>query len=869
MALDLGTTLLTVAASFEAIGNAERAIGRYQQRLNNTQRTTERVDEASQRLNRAFTGVTRTSQLVLGPLSGIASRLGNIQSVLNQGTVGLAAFTAGFSALIATTVSAAGLFREIEVDLLGIQSILTATGKSTTTSVNQVMDVIERFSARSATPLQEAIKATQAALTFRGIDRGNLEEFLITAAGMSQAFGDSILSASVAIGKAIEAPSSALEAMAEKGLARFTTEQKKLMQSWADAGENAKVYEAIVSAVQKKVGDAGDATGSYAVTLNKLSIAWFKFRMRIFQGSEAAGAMEGVIEKVTKKLEEWTKAGSVADQVGIIIEKTATGIGNAMDFLGSHMDKIIIAFKVWASAKVVGLAVSSMLTFEAALVTGVRAITGLGAALRTLPRLFTQIRSVSGIARPLQVLLTLIAPLKGVVLVLAGIAGAFTAFGAANVNTGNAILDVWVSVLAFWETLKSRLVGGWDFLSKNVKILAENVSTKFNEMFPDFAETAKEDAKNFANIWLEGITRLVVGGIAAFDHLKGSFLRVFRVPELQKQTEVLREQLAVFEKLGVQRPSVELPFNLEGKEVRRGLGQVQKELLAAEEELKALTSSTRMSLFEAIFTAQANAIVPTVDTLGDDLAEAGKMLGDALRITELKDFIKEGAMNFVDDWKKNLKMLEDKFKIKIPIETEEDWDRFVDANEDKIDDTGGKIGKIIAESIGESLKGVGAKWSQLLVDDWIKGEDVKWRDFGNQIGQQIIAGLLESLVTGPLVDQVQNQINKLLKIPTEGGASSVGGGLKLVDLFSAGMGLLGMGGGSDVSKAFQGSVGSPESTFGNVLPTLNQAMGPSADIPFAARQTVNNFNITTPNPETFRQARGRVVGSMQNILINR
>lgn len=857
MALDLGTASILVTAAFGSLRDAEAALRRFDNNTDRTRRGTDRLSGAQGHLEDVMRGTTRTAQLILGPLSGIASRIGNVSSIINTGTVGLALFTVGISTFVGVLTTAIAAATKFESVIANVNGLLQATGKVSTTSSKQVLEIAKRFSEITATPLQETLEGIQSALTIEGIDSSNLEDFMMIAKATSRVFGENLVSSTLSWGKAIQSPRAGLEALAERGLVSFNTEQKNMLQLMTQTGDRAKVAAIFLEQGRKKLGELGREGGTLTKAFADLGGAWEEFKIRIIEGNSSGNKFSEVLSNLTGKLREWTQDGGLADEIGRAFNKTIDYSIKAVELLKKNMGTLTVAFKIYLSSKVVGLAIASLKGFS-------NVVLAVGVTLGVLARrisIFGRILASSLSRGPLVAFMGVFTALATAVSVgVAAISGAYIAWGATQVDTGNVLLDVWVSVLAFWMTFKRRMIDAWKDLSGAAKTLAINVSTKFLEMFPNISPnlTAALNAfTNFANTMLTAIARLAITGAVIWHEKFGKKLtRGFEAAEIMAELKKAHDAVKDFRDTKVLSPATE-------EEYRKLL----KNVTELGDKLESLRSNQDVpeDLGEAIRRAHADAIMPDIGAVSNTISSAYESILQPV-ITDIVKFGKEAGIRFNEEFLSNLKSLEAKYKIKpakISGFTAPDSSTLLGDQKQSTElalSFGVTLGNAIKEGLDSSTKGIGENWAKNILGF----EHTKWRDIGKGIATAILGGILDDLIVKQSVDSIKNTLASLFaKASSPGGAKAVnldsGSGLQwLMQGIQVASAAIGIGGGGA-----SGLLPGKEDLSGFTTENLIQAETfPGFSAGLQGSTITNNINISSPEPSSFISSTNRVESAM-------
>lgn len=152
MALTITGINFVLGANTAALNRARRDLGRFNRRIKTSAKGTEDFTFRMRELSKSV-------QIALGPLSGIAARLNAFTGLLNLGTAQLAIFVGGFIALVAGMSKAVLVAGDFEEGLVGVGKTTNLAGAQ----LQELGDQIVELSKDLATGSDELLKIAQAA----------------------------------------------------------------------------------------------------------------------------------------------------------------------------------------------------------------------------------------------------------------------------------------------------------------------------------------------------------------------------------------------------------------------------------------------------------------------------------------------------------------------------------------------------------------------------------------------------------------------------------------------------------------------------------------------------------------------------------
>lgn len=325
--------------------------------LKTTSGASSRAGKQTSIFKQRITELSKSIQIALGPLSGIASRLTAFSGLVTSGTALIATFIASliaFAAILGKTVAAASKF---ESEFLTINGILESTGRIAEFSATQLNLMAVKLGEATLTSASEARKAAAALLSFRNVGVNAFERVLQLSQDLSAlGFGTLRLSV-IRLGRALEDPVKGLDALRRAGVV-FTFRQKELIERLVETGERAKATDFILDQLTSRIGGAAVNAAS------GLAGAFDTLGERVQRFFETAGTTESVtgrltisVNEVSEEIRRFTEETTVASNTGqafaVIIETITVSIAAFL----KHLDLIVAVIIGFAGGKVIGAAI--------------------------------------------------------------------------------------------------------------------------------------------------------------------------------------------------------------------------------------------------------------------------------------------------------------------------------------------------------------------------------------------------------------------------------------------------------------------------------------------------------------------------------
>ena len=246
-----------------------------------TAAATNKVGIAAKKGGKGITGLGATLEnlgstavLVVGPLSGIGSRLIAFGAIAKRGSLAVAGLFTGLSAAGVLIFKSIKAFDILNLSLARTEAILKATGKEATITAEAVNRIAANVARETLANLEDTRPAAAALLSFGGINIGNLERVLTLAQDVSSTGLINFDRAIKSLGRSSEDPIANLDAL-KRVLGELTPLQKDQITNMQNMGRGAEAFGVILDIMAKKVGGVGSSQNKgLAGALDLLGLSW-------------------------------------------------------------------------------------------------------------------------------------------------------------------------------------------------------------------------------------------------------------------------------------------------------------------------------------------------------------------------------------------------------------------------------------------------------------------------------------------------------------------------------------------------------------------------------------------------------------------
>lgn len=308
-------------------------------------------------------------------------------SLVSFGKVVAGAFTAGLAAVGGLIKAVIGESDQIEQSVTQLNAALEATGNAAGYTAEQLLKMADAFEANSMFSREEIVAAQTRLLSYTDVVGEQFPAAMQIVIDQAQRLGISVEQSGEVVGKALQTPSKAMEALGRQGF-KLEAGQAELLKQLEETGRMAEAQAVIMDMLTESYGGAAAAArvGTIAGLWKGLKDAVGDFLERIGNAGPVdyfRGQLQRVVDLVARltrdgSLQRWAETiGRVLVGVGRTIEESAT-------FLYRYTTALLTLGKAFVLVKVSSF-VTSLAAASIEMAKSTKSATLLGAAVRAIP----------------------------------------------------------------------------------------------------------------------------------------------------------------------------------------------------------------------------------------------------------------------------------------------------------------------------------------------------------------------------------------------------------------------------------------------------------------------------------------------------
>lgn len=294
--------------------------------------------------NKALIELIKSTQIYLGPLSGVASRFQAFTTLLHEVGPVLAGVGVGFAALAYVTFRAIEEGARFERQFLAIKGALDASNNTMGTTASELNHIAEEVANTTLASLSSARAAAAALATFPNINVNIAKSALLAAQGLSLIGRGDIESQIRRIGKILEDPMNNLNSLRESGI-KFSASQQLIIESLQRSGDLFGAQEFVLKRTVAAQGIAtAEATG--------LAGAWDLLKKRseelfvsLGYGGGVVQTLEAALRDLAGEFEEFSKHEEAVRAIAGFLKSEIRGIATTVRETAKDFEDWSVAFE--------------------------------------------------------------------------------------------------------------------------------------------------------------------------------------------------------------------------------------------------------------------------------------------------------------------------------------------------------------------------------------------------------------------------------------------------------------------------------------------------------------------------------------------
>jgi hypothetical protein len=267
------------------------------------------------------TGMTAAERTTDKAVKKIKGSLGSLKGSLTGVAAG---FLAGFG-IVETVSKIVSATAEAEEAYTQLQTRIQATGGVAGVTARELRALAQELSSVTTFGTSAVVSMQSLLLTFTNIRGETVESATRSILDLSAALGQDLASSAQLVGKALNDPAKGLKSLTSIGIT-FTGQQKKLIESLQETGQEAKAQAIILQEIQKRFGgSAVSSANTLGGSIKRLEGAFGD----LFETRDGAQELTKSIQNLTKTLQDPATVAAAQALTGLLLR----GFGTLIDVI--------------------------------------------------------------------------------------------------------------------------------------------------------------------------------------------------------------------------------------------------------------------------------------------------------------------------------------------------------------------------------------------------------------------------------------------------------------------------------------------------------------------------------------------------------
>lgn len=288
------------------------------------------VSNGSSLISTALDKIIGSAEAAGGPLATFGGHLDNLRGNISGIGVAATAGAVSLGAFFSTLAYGSTNIADDERKLGRLDALLKSVGGAAGVSAQELMDFASEKEKATLFDGGGIADAAGALLGFTSIVGDMQKKVLSLGVDMAEVMGGEVRGQVVSLGKAFEDPINGLASLSKQGV-KFSDEQKELIATLIDAGEQVKAQEVLYGALKEQLGEgaAEGANKGLSAAIKNARLAWKDFAVELATTTDAPNKAADALNAMAQALRNYKSASAQATQDALLEEQAALirGVG--------------------------------------------------------------------------------------------------------------------------------------------------------------------------------------------------------------------------------------------------------------------------------------------------------------------------------------------------------------------------------------------------------------------------------------------------------------------------------------------------------------------------------------------------------------
>ena len=359
-----------------------KAKAEFTSRINDSRRLLRNSTTRMQEFNVASQNLTKSVQVALGPLSGIAARLTALTALFNKNTASAAATIGAMTGFTVAARKLVGIGIEYERQMLRMEATTMNLGRAANFTVGQLESLAQSLAASTLASVAQTRELVTILNTFGGIAPDVFERTAQAAIGMANVFGGAVETNARQLGRLLEDPLRNMDALRRTGI-QFTQDERRRLEVLRRTFRAQEAQNMVLDKFNTIIGVSQGQARGLAGQLDTTQQIFQNFTERLAVSSGITQRVADQIELVNKALSELLSNEELILKFGNSLAAFAETGARVLAFLAENIEGIAVAARI-ALTVFIALTGATIIKLITTLTLGKAGIVGLVGAFKLL-----------------------------------------------------------------------------------------------------------------------------------------------------------------------------------------------------------------------------------------------------------------------------------------------------------------------------------------------------------------------------------------------------------------------------------------------------------------------------------------------------
>lgn len=326
--------------------------------------------------------LTKSVQVALGPLSGVAARITAMSALFQTNTAIIAALVGVLTGFVVALGAAISAGLKFEQEMRRIEGVIETMGDKAAVTAEEVNVLARELARGTLASANEARRAGALLASFGNIGRSIFQDVLEAAQGLSVLMGGALQLNIRRLGRLLQDPVNQMSALSRAGI-QFSESQELMIESLVRGGKLLEAQEFLLGEIRPLIVAAKEEADSLAGAWDSMVEAGRELLEVLANQSGLLETSRDIIQGVADEFDRLRVSTSTMENVGNAFNATAEVLGGTLLGLVRNFDLVIAAFTGFVVGGTASAVIRNLDNIRIGISALISAVSGLGVAAQT------------------------------------------------------------------------------------------------------------------------------------------------------------------------------------------------------------------------------------------------------------------------------------------------------------------------------------------------------------------------------------------------------------------------------------------------------------------------------------------------------